>query len=262
MCDITVERSGNLTSVVAVVGNHLDGKTNLDIEEIRISNSSTLTSIPSNIGNLLPNLISIDICAEPITSVTAEDLKQFPNLLLLAIYMCPIVSLDADLLKYTSKLQAFIVPSNQIMNVGQDLLTNLVDLKFVNFQSNPCLSYYAGNPQQLEWLKNNLPLSCPPILTTTPIQTLPTTTIPISTTTTPTSTTTTTQISSTSTLPVEDCDIRCSLNEEIDELKEQLLQQGTLIRDLFEIVSDYSHRLFELEKFDAKVTSAVSVFVA
>lgn len=252
-----------MTSLVAVIGNHLDGKTNSDIEEIRIDNSSTLTSMPSNIGNLLPNLISVDIRAEQITSVTAEDLKQFPNLILLAISVGPIVSLDADLLKYTPKIQAFIVPSNKIMNVGQDLLTNLVDLKFVNFLSNPCLSYYASNPQQLEWLKNNLPLRCPPISTTTPIQTLPTTRIPTPTTTTPTTTTPTipTSTTTTATLPVKDCEIRCSLNAEVDELKEQLIQQGILIRDLFEIVSSYSHRLFELEKFDAKVTNAVRSFL-
>lgn len=236
-CHARVESSGNLTSVVDVVGNHLEGKTNSDIQLLSINNSPTLTSIPSNIGNLFPNLIAFQIRAVQLTSVTAEDLKQFANLIQLAIFGCPIVSLDADLFKYTPNIQVLIMTSNKIENVGQDLLANLVDLKIVNFLSNPCLSYYASNPQMLEWLKNNLSLSCPPIQTTTSIQTTPTTTA-----------------------PVEQCEIRCSLNAETDELKDQLIEQGALIRDLFEIVSNYSHRLFELEKFDAKVTSALGTF--
>lgn len=245
-CDVTVGRSGNLTSLVDVIGNHLEGKTNSDIELIRIDNSSTFTSIPSNIGNLLPNLLGIDIRDELMTSVTAEDLKQFPNLTYLSICACPIVSLDGDLFKYTPHIQALLIPSNKIVNVGLDLLTNLVDLKFVNFLSNPCLSYYASNPQQLEFLKNNLPSRCPPIITTTLI---PSPNTPSSPNTPPTST-----------VPVEDCEVRCSLNDEIDELKDQLNQQGTLIRDLMEIVEIYSLRIYELEKFDAKVISAVSTF--
>lgn len=254
-CDLTVEHSGNLSSVVSVVGNHLEGKTNSDVKRIFINNSSTFTSIPSNIGNLLPNLIAVEFRAELITSVTAEDLKQFANVTCLSIYVSPIVSLDGDLFKYTPHIQALFIPSNKIVNVGADLLTNLVDLKVVNFLSNPCLSYYASKPQQVEWIKSNLPSRCPPIVTTAP------TTLTTQKPTVPTPpTVTTTQTTSTS--PVENCQVRCSLNEETDELSNQLIEQGTLIRNLFEISSEHSHRIFELEKFKENVLRAVRTICA
>lgn len=269
-----MEQSGNLTSLVAVVGNHLEGKTNADIGQIRLINFSQFTRIPSNIGNLLPNLIAIDFRAELLTSVSADDLKQFPNITYLSIYGSQIVSLDADLFKYTPHIQALVIPSNKLVSVARDLLTSLVDLKWVNFLSNPCLSYYASRPHQLEWLKSNLPLRCPDTQAT-PKPTIPTPPTPPQVTATqtthepsvPTSsivttTQTTRQTTPTPTAPVDDCKIRCSLNEEMDELKYHLIEHGKLIADLFEIVSDYSQRMFELEKFNAKIANAVKMFLS
>ncbi|XP_037026737.1 uncharacterized protein LOC119067728 isoform X2 [Bradysia coprophila] len=294
VCSVAVEPSGNWTSVVDVVGNqHSNGKTYTDIEVIDIVVSPALdniSSIPSNIGNLLPKLIGVGIYGELITSITADDVKQFPNLTYLAISNTGIVHLDGDLFKYTPHVQALLVPSNKIVSVGQNLLKNLDNLKFVDFLLNSCLSYYASTPQQLEWLKGNLTLRCPPIVTTTspPPPTPPTapkssttaTTSPTTATSTTATPTTVTSTTTTPTVPVEDCESSCSPNEDTSELKDELIRQGALIQNLFEllsnyraemdelrdelinqggfirdlygIMSDHSHRIFELEMVDGE----------
>ncbi|KAG4072956.1 hypothetical protein HA402_006636 [Bradysia odoriphaga] len=288
VCSVALEPSGNWTSLVDVVGNkHSNGKTYTDIEVIDIVVLPTLdniTSIPSNIGNLLPKLIGVGFYGELITSITADDVKQFPNLTYLAISNTGIVHLDSDLFKYTPHVQALLVPSNKIVSVGQNLLKSLDNLKFVDFLLNPCLSYYASTPQQLEWLKANLTLLCPPIATTelpptpptapkssttpttsptaatstttTPSTTTAPTTTPSTTTaptttpsTTPSTTTTQTTVASTTTtptVPVEDCESNCLPNEDTSELKDELIRQGALIQNLYELLSNYRAEMDEL----------------
>ncbi|XP_037046364.1 uncharacterized protein LOC119081472 [Bradysia coprophila] len=243
VCKVTVKPSENLTHLVAIVGEHLHlrGKTNADIEIIMIyiPPLDNVTGIPFNIGkNVLPQLIGVSIHGAGITSIRAEDLKQFADIIYFKTTSTKIVSIDSDLFKYTPLIEVLYI-QGIVTSVGQNLLDDLKNLKVAAVAMN-CLNYHtASTPEEFEWLKGNLTMKCSSTTTSTP----------------PTPVTTTKATSP----PVEDCQMRCSLNEEIDELKDTLLKQDALIGDLFQTLLDYSHRISELEKFDAKIITAVNV---
>lgn len=234
-CNGVAEPSGNLASLVDItIKGDVAEKTYSDIEIMHIEatlsplNYTPFTNIPSNMGKLMPKLTGVSFNFRMMSSVTAEDLKQFPNITYLVITNSRIASLDGDLFKYTPHIKALSLQGNQIESVGQNLLENLNDLQWANFLYNPCISFVAGITQELEWLKSNLTLECPPKETTTAT-------------------------------PVENCDIRCSMNEEMDSLRDKLTKQDALIRDLSETLSHYSKRISKLEEFDAKIITAANV---
>lgn len=239
-CSVTANPSESSTELVGFIGEHLhiQGKTNADIEMIiiNITPINNVTGIPFHVGtNWLPQLIGVDISGDGITSIGAEELKQFANIIYLHISARNIVSLDGDLFINTPNIEVLLVQYASITNVGHNLLDNLKHLKVVAFAI-PCLSYFDTSPEQVEWLKSNLTLNCPPAVTTT-------------------------EYSPTPTSPVEDCQMRCSLNKDVDVLKDKVDKQDALIADLHEILLNYSDRISDLEKFDAKIVIAADAIL-
>jgi len=74
----------------------------------------------------------------------------------------------------------------------------------VNMISNPCIDAFAGTPAEVQLLINQLIEQCPPL----DITTIPTTTEPI------------------------DCPVRCTINEETDELQRQVAEMNERIIEL------------------------------
>ncbi len=236
-CTVTVNPSESSTELVGITGEykHIQGKANADIEIITINTTTinNVTGIPFHVEkNWLPQLIGVVISGDGITSIRAEELKQFDHIIYLNIAASNIVSLDSDLFINTPNIEKLTVKSVSMTNVGLNLLDNLTNLKHAEFKI-PCLNYWAYSPGQVEWLKRNLSLKCPPAETTT-------------------------EYSPTPTSPEEDCQMRCYLNKEVDELKDKLDKQDALIADLHEILLNYSDRISELEKFDAKIVTAAN----
>lgn len=237
-CVVTANPSESSTELVGIIGehNHKQGKTNADIEWIIINFTpiNNVTGIPFHVGkNWLPKIIGVEISGDGITSIGAKDLKQFDNIISFYIQARNIISLDGDLFINTPNIEDLIVQSESMINVGHNLLDNLKNLKVAFFQI-PCLISVARSPEQVERLKRKLTLNCPPAVTTT------------------------TEYSPTPTSPEEDCQMRCSLNKEVDELKDKVDKQDALVSNLHEILLNYSDRISELEKFDAKIIRAAN----
>lgn len=241
ICSATSEVTATTTSSISleeVVGNHLSGKSNEDVKGVVTYRSSEFTQIPLGMETFFPDLKLIQFWYGNISSVVAEHLRPFPNLVYLSLPVNHITSLDTDLFKYTTKIKDFVIPSNKIQRVGENIFSNLPELRWVNFLSNPCFSYYADTPEQLQYLKNSLAQYCPSSSSSTSTAT---SSLPPSTTTT---------IPATTPGETDTCDlpVRCSLNEEVEEMRVKLILQRNLIDDHENVISLLSARTSELEK--------------
>lgn len=171
--------------------------------------------IPRNIENFFPNLFAIEFTFGSITALDADDLKPFPNLAAFTLNNHRITTLDGNFFVHVPRVQAVTFDNNLITNVGKHLLLGLTNLTLASFLDNTCISRVADSPDQLHRLEDKLLELCPPLAETT---TLPTT-----------STT------------IDECSIRCTINDETDELRNQveiLAEENVMMKQ----------RLLELER--------------
>lgn len=218
-----VSISNSATTLESVRGVHQSGKSNTDVKVLYVEEDKTgIERLPSNIEKFFPNLVLIRWVRGSIRTVTAEDLRPFPELTGFSMFYNRIVSLDGDLFQYTPKLEWVDFERNQIANVGEDLLANLENLKRVWFHANTCIDSSAESPQAIQELKQALLTQCPFLVTT--------------------------QTSSTT----DDCNVRCTVNEEIDGLTAKLGDQSRINDEFQETIQNSERRIHALEDLVAK----------
>lgn len=232
------------TTLEAVRGNHTEGKNNSDVIAIYIlSDSTKLQRIPKKIEKFFPSLTALLWSFANLMAVTAEDLKPFPALRTLALHGHKIKTLDADLFQATPKISDISFTMNQITNVGQGIFDNLNELREIRFQMNTCIDSFATTPQAISTIKQQLLTQCPPLATTI----LPTTS------------------SSPRTTTEDACNVRCTANQEIDQLKinltEELLKnenQGQTIAKQNQAIEALSQDFIQLRETIDKQNSVIS----
>lgn len=198
-CDARV-KAGTTTALEQVNGSHLPNKTTADVTSLWVR-YQVVTEIPKNLSTFFPIIKAIYFLGTNLSPVKANDLKPFPNLIFFGSASNKQVTLDADLFKFTPKLRGINFYNTSLEHVGENLLKSLVDLQEAGFQKNPCIDKYTYNPDGIRELKENISFYCPPSLETTTVK------------------------------PV-DCKLRCSLNEEADELLISVLEQNEKIAKL------------------------------
>lgn len=161
-CAPTLKKSKNEHVLDLARGDHQKGKTNVDVQFLYLQKIN-LQRLPREIEKIFPNLEGIELHNANVTSLVPEDLKPFPNLLVFSSYFNRIEAIDGDLFKNNLKLKWVIFHANQLKHVGHNLLTNLVDLEFVNFETNPCINMHGKGPKQLQDVSLALPIKCPPL---------------------------------------------------------------------------------------------------
>lgn len=244
-CEGNITSSVNQTHLVIVAGTHAAGKTPADVEFFSILNPNSLTAIPKNIERFFPNLVAFRLINGDIQTVSSDDFEPFRNLLIIVLNSNKIVSLDSNLFQYTRSLRAVFFPRNLLQHVGHDLFTDLDDLSYAHFQNNTCVDFIAWDRAEVQEWNLKLPVSCPQLETTT-LEPVTTTSLPVTTTTLPPSTSTlpptfsTTFTISTTTPSPNQCNLRCSLNDESD-------LQSKKIEQLNDVVRMYEQRLVEVE---------------
>lgn len=164
---------------------------------------SNLELLPKRIDFYFPNLEILQWYNGSLSAITADDLAPFPNIKHLYISGNKIVTLDADVLSNNLQLVDIYANNNLIDHVGKDLLRGLDGLKYVDFRNNPCIDVLATSTSQIEELNQQLPLNCP-LPTKEPEQ------------------------------AQEQCCVRDTMNEEVDELKRLVQEQGEKIAALRE----------------------------
>lgn len=148
-----------------VTGEHDGEFTNFDVESLYLRNQN-LGHIPSGIEKFFPNLRAIEWHNSNLLEISADDLKPFPELLLFSADTNKVESLDGDLFKNTPNIQSIDFRNNSISYVGDGILVNLNELKFAQFEGNPCVDYCARSFEEIIELNEILPSTCSSATTT------------------------------------------------------------------------------------------------
>lgn len=228
--------SNNLTTLETVQGTHLSGRNNAAVKVVDCYQDLTMKQLPLNMDKFFPNLSLIRWWHGSLTSISAEDFRLLPHLEYLSIHDNKIISLDGDLFKFLPKLRAINFMGNLFTNVGENLLSSSNAWVYVNFQRNPCINTLAQNAPEINNLRQQLLTQCPPLVITT----------------TQAPTTTTTRTSTISTTTENICHVRCTMNEEVDEVVKELKYQREINEELRETLrrqnDNNDDRIRELEK--------------
>lgn len=166
---------GSSTHVLAVFGDHTNGRNNDDVAVLRvIRDPLRLTRIPKGIGVFFPNLVVLGWSEGYLTTITAEDLQPFQHLQVLSTHHNQLFSLEGDLFRHTPQLVWSHLSYNSIEHVGLGLYDNLSHLSRADMNSNACIDIVVTTQTGLNILRQRLRDQCPPLITT---EDPPTTTI-------------------------------------------------------------------------------------
>lgn len=221
-CDAFILNPHNPTVIDYVTGIHEDGKTDANVEVLSLQ-SRDLKFFPENLADIFPNLRSMNFINSNIASLTAENLRPFPELLTLYIWSNKLVSLDGDLFSHNLKLRRIDFDNNLLQHVGYNLLTYLTWLEVADFSNNPCIDVYARSTE-IRSLNALLPVRCPPLPVATTLQPIMTTTE----------------------TPIKDCQLRCSLNDEIDNLKNENVELRNEVAELRDQIGEIQKQVREI----------------
>lgn len=220
-CRGSVISDENPTIVTDVIGTHLAGDENSDVKGFWVLDGhESLTTIPKGLENFFANLQGFQWAYGNISSIDSSTFEPFSNLLRIGLQSNELVTLDGDLLQHTRKLHWISFSFNLLQHVGHDFLAGLTDLTYAYFQSNPCIHSEANTTQGVQDLNRLLPELCPPLATSLDP---PTTTV--------------------STTPEPNvCPVRCTINEEVDEINNRIEGVELQMRD------EMMNRMEEIER--------------
>lgn len=145
-----------------VTGVHLPDKNIDDVENLNVYQQN-LSFVPKNIEKFFRNLKLLSWYNSNLIQFSAADLRPFPQLLVLTIRFNDLPSIDGDLLRYTPKLRFVSFMSNRVRHVGNDLVTKLNDLTWLDFALNECTNRVARTRGEVISLNTVLPEVCPPL---------------------------------------------------------------------------------------------------
>lgn len=155
-------------------------------------------SLPANIGNFFPNLQILKWVGNDLETITADALKTLPNLKSLELSGNLLTTIDGNLFRYTPKIVFVDLADNLIQHIGSEVFDGLNMLFHVALRNNTCIDSTFSGQDRIKSLSLQIPFLCPYTATSAPSPT--TTSVPLTT-------------------IEEQCLARCSLNEEVDELK-------------------------------------------
>jgi hypothetical protein len=213
---------GNPGILDDVEGDHEEGKTPESVEALSFF-QKRIFSLPKNLAEFFPNLKAMAFTLAEFSSISSSDLKPFPDLFYFSSLYNDVVSIEGDLFKHNPKLWRLSFDYNKLESVGHNLIRDLRWLQYANFRSNPCIDSTATSPSDIHDLNLQLPIRCPPIPTTT------------------------TEVSDTTKMP-ETCQLRCSLNDETDELKDELTRINTKLSEKDETIASMKEKIEEIER--------------
>ncbi|CRK99746.1 CLUMA_CG013014, isoform A [Clunio marinus] len=125
------------TIIKTINGNHLEGKSDKDIEEIWF-NGTTVNYFPQGLNKIFPNLktVIIDYCG--LKSITRRDLVGLENIQMLWCGHNKIASLPDNLFRNMNKLIYISFYDNDLHCMSSEVLKPILknDLKYVDFSEN------------------------------------------------------------------------------------------------------------------------------
>lgn len=162
-CTGTISGTGN--SVLNIRGTHLPGRTDNDVAGVSIYNAATPSRIPININSFFPNVRAFDWVFGSLSSISANDLRQFPGLTMLSVFGNAIRSLDANTFVNNPRLRWIDLSNNRITNIGESAFAILYELRWLLFQRNTCYDTLATTPEAIWEFNDAVVYMCPAQLT-------------------------------------------------------------------------------------------------
>lgn len=221
-CNANEIQNREISHVTQILGNHMPDRSNNNIEGFTTNGDVAFLTFPGDLNSFFPNLLGMGMYGGEISSISSDDLAPWPNLTTFSARNNRFESIDGNLFQNTPRLQYIRLNSNLIRNVGVNLLSHLNGLYVVDFANNTCIDTRAETRYEMEDLIMELIENCPPLATPEPSTTISSTT-------------------------ADSCSPRCSINEEVDQLRALTGDQAIIIDDLTEIVSDLRRRIEQLE---------------
>ncbi|KAG5679111.1 hypothetical protein PVAND_008703 [Polypedilum vanderplanki] len=146
-----------------IEGQHLDEKSNNDVEVFGIQDAPNLKFFPRKINNVFKNLTKIFIQDSNLTEITSEDLKVFPELKALDLSGNEIEVIREDTFKFNPELEEIWLDRNKIRHIDFKAFNNLENLKKLWLHGNICETGDAENREEvLEMVKIIEENSCQP----------------------------------------------------------------------------------------------------
>lgn len=118
-----------------VIGNHLNGKTNNDVEAIDFENCD-LDEIPSGLAEIFPNIDTLQVYNSKLKVIKKEDIKDFKKIKDLFLASNEIKKIPGNLFESKTDIEIIKLCCNKIEFIGSELLDGLKKLKFVDLRKN------------------------------------------------------------------------------------------------------------------------------
>jgi hypothetical protein len=161
-CMASILDMSNPNRLTGYTGNHLQGRSAEDVQNILFL-TSNLTFIPQGIHDVFPNIISIEMDRNLITTLSGFELYEYKNLQRLDVTQSQLTRIPGNLFANNLFLTSVQLRNSRIQRVGANLLDHLTRLELVSFWNNVCISEVAFTPETVIQIKENLRKLCPDI---------------------------------------------------------------------------------------------------
>lgn len=145
-------------TVTELIGQHEAGKSVDNVQGLHILGD--YMNIFPNVRSFFTNLKLFYFEADPLSTISNDNLIQFPNLEYLKFSRTGVASLDSNLFSGLKYLKVIDFSENKIVHVGHDLV--LPKNSVINFKSNTCIDTSASTPEEITMLKLHLRVYCSP----------------------------------------------------------------------------------------------------
>lgn len=115
---------------------------------------------PSGVVKYFRDLEGIAVQKSNLKQITKYDLKAFYNLRSISLFGNKLKVIENELFRYNPKLELISLFNNQLQHIFSSAFENLVNLKVLYLNSNPCINSDAQEPAKLDQLKCDLVTKC------------------------------------------------------------------------------------------------------
>lgn len=132
-CKLKVDESSKL---VNIQGQHINSKSDSEVEAINKVSGSILTQLPSTFCDKFENLQVIVFSGAEIKKIDENSFKKCKNLKILNLFRNKITEIPDELFAGNSKLTRLCLSSNKLENLPFDVFSNLKNLKTLELSQN------------------------------------------------------------------------------------------------------------------------------
>ncbi|CRL03509.1 CLUMA_CG016596, isoform A, partial [Clunio marinus] len=144
------------TSIRTINGNHLEGKSDKDVEVIRFRDT-TVNYFPQGLNKIFPNLKAVLIHYCELKSITRKNLDGLENIQILRCDSNKITTLPDDLFRNMKKLIDISFRNNDLGCLSSKVFKPILNngLKFVDFSGNRSIDAYYSDSTYTTYICRN-----------------------------------------------------------------------------------------------------------